>query len=119
VNTFLPALLELAINERSGEFCQSKILWLKPIDRTLFYCLHQVGLQAANLEGAGPYEHGAIEKNSGFQIGPPEVFDRSQRWLTSWWRRTGCRLHTNLGQLTKREIGIHPISPTPAHRERE
>lgn len=74
VNTFLPALLELAINERSGEFCQSKILWLKPIDRTLFYCLHQVGLQAANLEGAGPYEHGAIEKNSGFQIGPPEVF---------------------------------------------
>ena len=74
VNTFLPALLELAINERSGEFCQSKILWLKPIDRTLFYCLHQVGLQAANLESAGPYEHGAIEKNSGYQIGSPEVF---------------------------------------------
>jgi len=57
LHSVLAALKAFGTAKRSGEFSTAHFLWLRPVDRTLFYTLHQVGLEVANLEAAGTFVH--------------------------------------------------------------
>jgi intracellular multiplication protein IcmP len=60
VLTLMATLLELARTD--GVLATASFLWLKPIDRTLWYMLNNVGRRAAFAEVAGPVAHWKIEK---------------------------------------------------------
>lgn len=59
VLTVMASLLELARND--GVFATSDFLWLKPVDRRLWYMLNTVGRQTAVPEVAGVYAHWITE----------------------------------------------------------
>lgn len=96
VNTLFPAMLVKAtipteIGVGSGEFCSAKYIWLKPMNRTLFYSMHQVGLREANLEAAGPFLHRQLEEKNDFamaEVSMDEVVNALRKclvkeaWLT-------------------------------------
>lgn len=72
VTTLLMSMLELG-RDRGGNMCSSMFIWLKPMHRTLFYALHQVGLREPNMESAGIFEHRHAELRDGFPISTPQV----------------------------------------------
>ncbi|QBR83239.1 phosphoesterase [Legionella israelensis] len=61
--TVLASLLEAARND--GVVPSSEFLWLKPIDRRLWYMLNCVGRQTPYSEVAGPFAHWKAEKEMG------------------------------------------------------
>ena len=60
VYTVMASMLELARTD--GVLATSDFLWLKPLDRRLWYILNNVGRQTAFVEVAGPFGHWLIEK---------------------------------------------------------
>lgn len=58
--TVMMTLLELARTD--GVLATAEFLWLKPIDRSLWYVLNSVGRQTAFPEVAGAYAHWLAEK---------------------------------------------------------
>jgi len=60
VSTLMATCLEMARSD--GVLATSEFLWLKPVDRKLWYMLNSVGRQTAVVEVAGPFAHWVAEK---------------------------------------------------------
>ncbi len=58
--TVMASMLELA--REDGVLASAEFLWLKPVDRPLWYMLNCVGRQTAHSETAGPFAHWLAEK---------------------------------------------------------
>ncbi len=71
VLTVMASMLELARTD--GVFASSEFLWLKPIDRRLWYMLNTVGRQTVVSEISGPYAHWLAERKWGTGIRTPMV----------------------------------------------
>ncbi len=69
--TVLASLLQLARTD--GVLSSADFLWLKPIDRRLWFMLNNVGRQTANVEAAGPFAHWLAEKELGRKIMTPMI----------------------------------------------
>ncbi len=60
VGTFMASLLEIGRSE--GVLATAEFLWLKPVDRRLWYILNSVGRSTAVVEVAGLFAHWLAEK---------------------------------------------------------
>lgn len=60
IYTVMACLLEMARSD--GVVATAEFLWLKPVDRRLWYMLNSVGRQTAVVEVAGPFAHWLAEK---------------------------------------------------------
>jgi intracellular multiplication protein IcmP len=66
--------IEMLIQARtSGIVLNSLYLWLKPIDRDLWYTLNNVGRRAVYSEAAAAHAHWLAEKRLGFPIRQPMI----------------------------------------------
>lgn len=65
--------LKEAVTNRAGEFGSGHYLWLKLVDRECFYIIHQVGLDVAHMEAAGPFSHFHTEVRTGTPARSPVV----------------------------------------------
>lgn len=74
--TFMASLLELA--RASGVLATAEFLWLKPVDRRMWYMLNNVGRQTAFCEVAGPFSHWLTEKELGRKISAPMIDGAAQ-----------------------------------------
>jgi intracellular multiplication protein IcmP len=61
--TIMASLVEEA--RKDGVLATADFLWLKPVDRRLWYMLNSVGRQTPFVEVAGPYAHWLAEKELG------------------------------------------------------
>ncbi len=71
VLTMMASLLELA--RMDGVLAGAEFLWLKPVDRRLWYMLSSVGRQTPFTEIAGPFAHWLAEKELGQKIVTPMI----------------------------------------------
>jgi len=71
VLTMMASLLELA--RMDGVLAVAEFLWLKPVDRRLWYMLSSVGRQTPFTEVAGPFAHWLAEKELGQKIVTPMI----------------------------------------------
>lgn len=71
VNTIFIELLTEA--RKSGIVLNSLYLWLKPIDRKLWYVLNNVGRRAVFSEAGSAHAHWLAEKRLGFPIAQPMI----------------------------------------------
>lgn len=60
VYTVMASMLEIARSD--GVLATAEFLWLKPVDRRLWYILNSVGRQTSVVEVAGPFAHWLTEK---------------------------------------------------------
>jgi intracellular multiplication protein IcmP len=67
----MATLLELARTD--GVLATAEFLWLKPVDRALWYVLNSVGRQTAFPEMAGAFAHWTSEKKAGRALRVPMV----------------------------------------------
>ncbi|OGT68340.1 MAG: hypothetical protein A3J38_08890 [Gammaproteobacteria bacterium RIFCSPHIGHO2_12_FULL_45_9] len=58
--TFMATLLEMARSD--GVLASAEFLWLKPVDRRLWFMLNAVGRQTGAVEVAGPFAHWVAER---------------------------------------------------------
>jgi intracellular multiplication protein IcmP len=77
--TVMATLLELARTD--GVLATAEFLWLKPINRPLWYMLNSVGRQTAFSEVSGVYAHWLAEKKLGRPLKVPMV-DEAVKALT-------------------------------------
>jgi hypothetical protein len=70
-NCWMSALLEFARGK--GVIACSMFIWLRPIDRTLWYALNQCGRRVAWPEAAGVRAHMQAEEEKAHMINTPEV----------------------------------------------
>lgn len=71
VLTVMATMLERARDD--GVQASSDFLWLKPLDRRLWYMLNTVGRQTPFAEVAGPFAHWVAEKEAGRKLLVPMV----------------------------------------------
>jgi intracellular multiplication protein IcmP len=71
VLTVMASMLEAA--REDGVQASADFLWLKPIDRKLWYMLNTVGRQTPFVEVAGPFAHWIAEKQIGRRLQVPMV----------------------------------------------
>lgn len=71
VLTVFASMFELARTD--GVFASSEFLWLKPLDRKLWYILNTVGRQTPVPEAAGPFAHWVAEKKWGGPLRTPMI----------------------------------------------
>lgn len=71
VNTVIISMLEAARDD--GVVASADFLWLKPIDRRLWYTLNSVGRQTPYAEVAGIFAHWIVEKELGRKLNLPMV----------------------------------------------
>jgi intracellular multiplication protein IcmP len=71
VLTVMAAMLEGA--RMDGVQASADFLWLKPVDRRLWYMLNTVGRQTPFSEVAGPFAHWVAEKEMGKKLSVPMV----------------------------------------------
>lgn len=71
VYTVMASMLELARTD--GVLASADFLWLKPVDRKLWYVLNTVGRQTAPVEIAGPWAHWLAEKEMHRALSVPMV----------------------------------------------
>lgn len=71
VGTWMASML--AISRNSGVLASSSFIWLKPIDRRLWYILNSVGRKTAVSEVAGLYAHWLAECKIGRSLKTPMV----------------------------------------------
>ncbi len=69
--TVMASMLEIA--REDGVQASADFLWLKPVDRRLWYMLNTVGRQTPFVEVAGPFAHWVAEKQLGRRILVPMV----------------------------------------------
>jgi intracellular multiplication protein IcmP len=69
--TIMASMLDMARTD--GVLATAEFLWLKPIDRRLWYILNSVGRQTAVPEIAGPFAHWLAEKTVGMPLKVPMV----------------------------------------------
>lgn len=71
VLTVMASMLQSA--REDGVQASADFLWLKPVDRRLWYMLNTVGRQTPFVEVAGPFSHWAAEKQIGRRLLVPMV----------------------------------------------
>lgn len=71
VTTVMMAMLQAA--RYDGVFPASDFLWLKPVDRKLWFLLNTVGRQVPFVEVAGPFAQAAIEDRLGRKVFVPMI----------------------------------------------
>lgn len=71
ITTVMASMLEFARTD--GVFASADFLWLKPVDRRLWYLLNCVGRQTPFAEVAGPFAHWLVEKELMHRITTPMV----------------------------------------------
>ncbi len=71
VGTMMATLLTIARSD--GVLATSEFLWLKPLDRRMWYILNSVGRQTVMIEVAGLYAHWLAEKKLGCALRVPMV----------------------------------------------
>ncbi len=71
VTTFMATLLE--ISRSDGVLASADFLWLKPVDRRMWYVLNNVGRRAATVEIAGVFSHWKAEKKVGRALKTPMI----------------------------------------------
>lgn len=71
VRTMMATLLEVA--RADGVLATAEFLWLKPVDRKLWYTLNSVGRQTSVVEAAGVFAHWKAEKALGRAMTTPMV----------------------------------------------
>ena len=69
--TLMMSLLEIA--RIDGVLATAEFLWLKPVDRRLWYVLNSVGRQTAFVEVGGAFSHWKAEKKVGRALKTPMV----------------------------------------------
>lgn len=89
VLTVMAALLEAC--REDGVQASADFLWLKPVDRRLWYMLNTVGRQTPFVEVAGPFAHWIAEKEIGRRLIVPMIEEA-----------------TNALELTLKEIVYRP-----------
>lgn len=70
-NTVLATLLELARTD--GVLASAEFLWLKPVDRRMWYMLNSVGRQTSTVEVSGVFSHWLAEKRMERAVKTPMV----------------------------------------------
>lgn len=90
--TIMASMLEIA--REDGVQASADFLWLKPIDRRLWYMLNTVGRQTPFVEIAGPYAHWLAEKLLGRRLLVPMVEEA-----------------TNALEVALKEVVYHPDEP--------
>jgi len=63
----------LALARRKGRLTHANFLWLKPVNRTLWYALCGQGGQVPFYEAAGPWAHLLVEEHAGRKLNRPMV----------------------------------------------
>ncbi len=76
--TVLASMLQLARTD--GVLPTADFLWLKPMDRRLWFILNDVGRQTASVESAGIFAHWLAEKELGRKIKTP-MLDQATKAL--------------------------------------
>jgi intracellular multiplication protein IcmP len=71
VYTVMATLLE--IGRSDGVIATAEFLWLKPVDRRLWFMLNSVGRQTAVIEVAGPFAHWLAERKIKRRLKTPMV----------------------------------------------
>lgn len=71
VLTVMGSMLEAT--RQLGVLASADFLWLKPLDRRLWFMLNSVGRQVPFVEVAGPYAHWVYEKHLGKKVVTPMV----------------------------------------------
>ncbi len=71
VNTLMATMLEIA--RADGVLASAEFLWLKPVDRKLWYMLNSVGRQTAVTEVGGAFAHWLAEKKIGKPMKTPMI----------------------------------------------
>ena len=71
VFTFMATMLEIA--RADGVLASAEFLWLKPLDRRLWYVLNAVGRQTCLVEVAGSFAHWLAEKKLGRGLRTPMI----------------------------------------------
>lgn len=71
VLTMMASMIELA--RTAGVMATADFIWLKPIDRKLWYTLNSIGRQTVVPEVAGIFSHWLAEKKLGFPMRVPMV----------------------------------------------
>lgn len=71
ISTLLASLLEIARSD--GVLASAEFLWLKPVDRRLWFVLNSVGRRTSVVEVAGVYSHWKAEKKVGRALKTPMV----------------------------------------------
>lgn len=70
----LPWFMALLTRARQkGVLASSQFLWLRPMDRSLWYALNQCGGRAAWAEGLAPWAHYVAEEKAGKALSDPHV----------------------------------------------
>lgn len=69
--TVMASLLQLARTD--GVLSSAEFLWLKPVDRKLWFMLNTVGRQTVMSEVAGPFAHWLAEKEMGSALKTPMI----------------------------------------------
>ncbi len=88
----LPWFMALLYRARQkGVLASSQFLWLRPLDRSLWYALNQCGGRAAWAEGFAPWAHYTAEEKAGKTLPEPHIAPAvaslkealsAQGWLT-------------------------------------
>ncbi len=71
VYSFMATLLE--ISRSDGVLASAEFLWLKPLDRRMWFMMNSVGRQTATVEIAGAYAHWLAEKKMGRGLKSPMI----------------------------------------------
>lgn len=71
VMTVMASMLQLARTD--GVLASADFLWLKPVDRPLWFMLNSVGRQTPYAEAAGPFAHWLAERALGRKLSVPMV----------------------------------------------
>ncbi|PIZ04169.1 MAG: phosphoesterase [Gammaproteobacteria bacterium CG_4_10_14_0_8_um_filter_38_16] len=71
MTTLMASMLEIARTD--GVLASAEFLWLKPVDRRLWFTLNSVGRQTAFVEVAGIYAHWKAEKKVGRALKTPMI----------------------------------------------
>ncbi|MGD9108493.1 MAG: type IVB secretion system coupling complex protein DotM/IcmP [Gammaproteobacteria bacterium] len=69
--TVMASMLQLARTD--GVISSAEFLWLKPVDRKLWFMLNAVGRQTVMSEVAGPFAHWLAEKEMGTALKTPMI----------------------------------------------
>lgn len=64
----------IVVARTNGVLATADFLWLKPIDRRLWFMLNSIGRQTAPAEVSGPFAHWLAEKELGRPIKTPMVY---------------------------------------------
>jgi hypothetical protein len=79
-------LMQLLDSARdSGVFAAHNFLWVKKIDRCLWYCISSVGRKVSFVESAGCFAHWVIEKQVQKPISHPEVTEAVEGLKKALW----------------------------------